>query len=236
MLQPLTDIQLILWDIDGTLLWPKGSGRASTKLAMIEVFQTDGGIDSHHFGGKTDWQTLLDLLISEGISPEDIRSGLPAFEAALARHLESIIGDYPVEPCPAAHNVVTILRDHEFLVQGLVTGNVSSTVPIKLRAAGFDPSWFMVGAFGNESPNRNDLPFLALERAIQRFDRHIRPEQVAVVGDTVADIACARALGAVSVAVKTGYATDPDELASAQPDYLLDDLSTFLDRVIGLGP
>ena len=51
-------IELILFDIDGTLLWPRGAGRASTREAMLEVFSTCGGLDSHDFGGKTDWFTL----------------------------------------------------------------------------------------------------------------------------------------------------------------------------------
>lgn len=199
---------------------------------MLEVFQTDGNIENHYFGGKTDWQTLLDLLSPEGFSHDVIRHHLPHFENAMARHLADIIGNYPVEPCPGAHDVVTSLRHRGKPVQGIVTGNVSTTVPIKLRAAGFDPEWFPVGAFGSESPNRNDLPFLALERAEQQLGRKIRPEQVAVVGDTLADVACARALGAVSVAVKTGYATNHDELANAQPDYLIDDLTSFLGQVL----
>lgn len=232
MTKLLTDIQLILWDIDGTLLWPKGAGRASTRLALLDVFKTDGGIENHHFGGKTDWQTLLDLLPAEGFTHDDIQHHFPVFEAAIARHLSAIIGDYPVEACPAAHDVVATLRQRGHPLQGIVTGNVSSTAPIKLRAAGFDPSWFSIGAYGSESPNRNDLPFLALARAEQCLGRNIHPEQVAIVGDTLADIACARALGAVAVAVKTGYATNPDELAQAQPDYLLDDLTTFFGQVL----
>jgi phosphoglycolate phosphatase len=228
----LTDIQLILWDIDGTLLWPKGVGRASTRLAMLDVFKTDGGIENHYFGGKTDWQTLLDLLPGEGFSEDDIGHHLPIFEDAIARHLTAIIGDYPVQACPGAHDVVAALRQRGQPIQGIVTGNVSSTAPIKLRAAGFDPAWFAVGAFGSESPNRNDLPFLAVKRAERQLGQKIRPEQVVVIGDTAADVACARALGAVAVAVKTGYATNPDELANAQPDYLLDDLTTFLGDVL----
>ena len=114
---------------------------------------------------------------------------------------------------------------------GILTGNVSTTAPIKLRAAGYDPDWFPVGAYGSERMERDDLPALAVERAEKIIGRRIAPEQVVIIGDTPADVSCARALGAVAVAVLTGFSSR-DELAATQPDYLLDDLSQFFGAVI----
>ncbi len=221
-------MQLILFDIDGTLLWTKGSGRESTRAAMIEVFGTFGALDSHTFGGKTDWQTLVELLADAGISSGHIEQQMPLYEAAIARHLTQIIGSYPSAPCPGALDVVHHLRQRDDVLLGIVTGNASTTAPIKLRAAGFDPDWFPVGAYGSEAMHRDHLPALALERAIRYSGRTITPEQVIVIGDTPADVACARALGAVAVAVKTGFSSH-DELLACQPDHLLDDLTTFLN-------
>lgn len=226
------DIELILFDIDGTLLWPKGAGRTATKLSLLEVFGTEAGIDQHHFGGKSDWQTLLDLLTPMGLSADAVSARLDVFEQAMSRHLGQIIGDYPVEACPGAHDVVARLRAEGRVGLGIVTGNLLPCVPIKLRAAAYDPDWFPYIATGSESPNRNDLPALALARAERGLGRRIRPERVLVVGDTAADIACARALGAVAVAVKTGYTMDPQELIAAGPDYLLDDLRNFFGTVL----
>jgi len=211
---------------------PKGVGRAVTQLAMLEIFKTDIGLENHYFGGKTDWRTLLDLLPPQGITEESIRELMPAYEQAAAQHMTRIIVDYPVEQCPGAHALVTELHRREKPLQGLVTGNTSSIAPIKLRAAGFDPDWFVVGAYGSESPDRNDLPPLAVERAEKLTGHKIAPEQVLVIGDTPADIACARALGAVAVGVNTGYGRSPTELADAHPDYLLEDLTTFWKDVL----
>jgi phosphoglycolate phosphatase len=233
--KPLTpiahDIQLILFDIDGTLLLPKGAGRASTKLAMLEVFNTDSGIDQHNFGGKTDWHTLNELLATEGYDRDSVREMIPAYQICVARHLNRIIGDYPVESCPGALEVVAELHRRNSPLLGIVTGNVSTTAPIKLRAAGFDPDWFAVGAYGSESPDRNDLPFLAVRRAERQLNRLILPEGVIVIGDTPADVACARALGAIAVVVMTGYSSR-EEMMATQPDYLLDDLTSFFGQVM----
>lgn len=206
---------------------PKGVGRAATRLAMLEVFKTDAGLETHYFGGKTDWRTLLDLLPSQGFTETAIQELLPTYAHSVAQHMSRIIVDYPVEQCPGAHALVTELHKRGKPLQGLVTGNTYSIAPIKLRAGGFDPDWFVVGAYGTESPDRNALPPLAVERAEKLLGQKIAPEQVIVIGDTPADVACAKAIGAVSVAVKTGYATSHDELVNAQPDYLLDDLTTF---------
>ena len=224
-------IELILFDIDGTLVMTRGAGRTATKLAMLDVFGTDAGIDTHHFGGKTDWRTLHELLADRAYSHDDLRGFIPQYEAAIGGHLERIIADYAVTPCPAAHDLVAELRRRETPLLGILTGNVSTTSPIKLRAAGFDPAWFPVAAYGSEAMERDDLPALAVERAEKLLGRAIAPEQVVIIGDTPWDVSCARALGGVAVAVLTGF-TSREDLAATNPDYLLDDLSQFLGTVM----
>jgi phosphoglycolate phosphatase len=223
-------IELILFDIDGTLVITKGAGRASTKLAMMEVFGTDNGIDTHHFGGKTDWKTLTELLAEHNYTHDDMRTIIPRYAEAIGRHLEEIIANYPVYPPPGAMEFVTELRRRGSPMLGILTGNVSTTAPIKLRAGGYDPAWFPVAAYGSEALERDDLPAMAVERAVRLLGRSITPGQVMVVGDTPADVSCARALGAVAVAVRTGFSTHED-LAASNPDYLLDDLNGFVEML-----
>jgi phosphoglycolate phosphatase len=219
--------RLVLFDIDGTLLRTQGAGRVSTRQAMLEVFGTAAGIDEHDFGGRTDWSTLADLLSPHGYDAAAIGRRMPHYEQVVARHLEDIINGHRVEPCPGALEVVQTLRDDGDTVLGLLTGNVSTTAPIKLRAAGFDPDWFAVGAYGSEALDRNDLPPLALARAIAHSGQPLTPEDVVIIGDTPADVDCARALGAAAVAVLTGFST-AEALRAANPDHLLDDLTALL--------
>jgi phosphoglycolate phosphatase-like HAD superfamily hydrolase len=217
--------RLLLFDIDGTLLWTDGAGRESTRLAMLEVFGTEAGIGQHVFGGKTDWQTLVDLL---GCAPEDVSLHMSAFHEATSRHLENVIGGYNVRACPGALTLIETLRMRDDIKLGLVTGNVAKAAAVKLRAAGFDPASFPIGAYGHEAMERNDLPPLALARASQYYRQPLLPQDVLVIGDTPADVACARTLGAVAVAVGTGFCERAD-LIACNPDYLIDDLSSFLD-------
>ncbi len=217
--------RLFLFDIDCTLLLTGGVGREATRCAMEEIFGTSSRLDAHQFGGKTDWQTLVELLDEHGYDESRIGEVMHHYEDAMQRHMTRVIDAFPVRACPGAIELARTLHE-ESQMMGIVTGNVSTTAPIKLRAAGFDPAWFPVGAYGNEARDRDRLPPLALTRAIQHYGRHILPSEVIVIGDTPADIACARALGAVAVAVRTGFCTEA-ELAAAQPDFLLDDLTAF---------
>ncbi|MCA9906247.1 MAG: HAD family hydrolase, partial [Anaerolineae bacterium] len=64
--------------------------------------------------------------------------------------------------------------------------------------------------------------------------QNIQPQQVIVIGDTPADVQCARALGAVAVAVRTGYC-EPGELEASTPDFLIDNLTQFAQVLSDLG-
>ena len=125
---------------------------------------------------------------------------------------------------------VVVRLDVGAVVLGLVTGNTRETAPVKLAAAGIDPALFPFGAFGDEALSRNDLPPRALRRARVWAGHPIAAEDCTVVGDTPADIACARAGGMRVLAVATGWHT-AEALAAHQPDHLLPDF-TDLERVL----
>lgn len=219
--------RLILFDIDGTLLLASGVGRRALGEAMLEIFGTASQIDTHPFGGKTDYLTLVELLRDHGYDAQFIWEQMPVFEQAAARHLTRLVQAPVARALPGAIDAIHALRHDPMILIGLVTGNCASTAPIKLRAAGFDPAWFPIGAYGSESLDRNALPALALERAIAHTGCTLTPENITIIGDTVADIACARAVGARAIAVCTGY-TAREDLIAARPDHLLDDLTTLL--------
>jgi phosphoglycolate phosphatase-like HAD superfamily hydrolase len=90
------------------------------------------------------------------------------------------------------------------VVLGLLTGNYAHAVPLKLAAAGIDPGWFPVGAFGDEAESRPALVELARERYRRRHGAEVAPGRVVLVGDTPRDVHAALANGALAFAVATG--------------------------------
>lgn len=224
-------LQLVLFDIDGTLMDGHGIGRAATRRAMQELFGTTGTLESHNFAGKTDWGTLCELL---DVDEDEIGRHMPAYEASIERHMRDLLPEHELVPLPGTMATVRALRARPDFITGIVTGNASVTTPIKLAGAGFDPAWFPVRACGSEAAHRNDLPPLALQRARALSGQDIAPQDVTVVGDTPADVACARALGARAVAVTTGFSSR-EALLAAQPDHLLDEMSGVLE-ILGVKP
>ena len=107
---------------------------------------------------------------------------------------------------------------------GLLTGNLNTTAPVKLRAAGFDPALFHVGAYGSDAPSRDGLPAFAVERARAFAGVNFEGKRVVIVGDTVADVTCGLGIGARHIGVLTGPHTR-ERLEEHNPDYIFSDLS-----------
>lgn len=217
---------LVLFDIDGTLLWSDGSGRAAMREALLRVYGSAGPIDEYYFGGRTDREAVRDLLEADGFDSKTIWKRFGQMEAALAEELRGRLatGEHHVQPCPGSLDLVALLQAHPRVVMGLLTGNMKATAWIKLRAAGFDPALFLLGAYGSESTHRTELGKLAVARAQAITGQTFTGERIVVVGDTPADVICARAVSGRSLAVLTGW-HDAEELSAAGAHVILDDLS-----------
>lgn len=216
--------RLVLFDIDGTLLHPDGSGRAAVSAALRELYDLPGLEPSYNLGGKIDWQILADHLTPLGHDCDGIRAAMPIFAEAVAHHLRAIIGRHKVQALPGAAKLIADLRQDSRVRLGLVTGNVSAIAPIKLRAAGFDPADFPVGAFGDEAMRRDDLLPLVVRRANAHWTTQFLPEAIWVVGDTPADVISARVVGGRAIAVLTGFSTR-EALAAEAPYAMLENLN-----------
>src|SRR5687767_2454007 len=181
---------LILFDIDGTLLRGNGCGKAATYLAMQEVFGTIGTLDNFRFRGNTDWQMLDETLRDTG-HHGNISERLLEYDDAMARALHEVIPNFHMEVCKGAPEFLQLCVADPEITVGLLTGNMPTAARVKLEAAGYDPDVFEFGVYGSEAIRRSDLTPLALARVWEIKQLRYRPEQVWVIGDTLADIECA---------------------------------------------
>ena len=215
---------LVLFDIDGTLLWPDSVGRASLEAALLRVFDTQGSLANYSLRGQTDRQIVSDVLAGEGISPDEIEARFDELCSVMAEEMVKLLPGHDVRPCDGGLSLVEKLRARGDVLLGLVTGNFQETAFLKLEAAGYRREHFRVGAYGAERANRAELPPLAVERAKQLTGQCFEGQAIVVVGDTPADIACAQSVSARTVAVATGW-DSPEVLRSHSPDSLLPDLA-----------
>ena len=216
--------RLILFDIDGTLIASNFAGRQVMSHALRQVYNTDGTLDKTSFAGKTDLGIITAALTSAGLESSVIEAGLPRVYEAMAADGAQRFSQDNLVPCPGVLPLLDeLLADHHVIL-GLQTGNIRATARQKLRAAGFDPAWFPVGAFGADAAGRDGLLPAAWRRANELTGDLFSGHNTMVVGDTPGDITSARANGARALAVATGVCAHA-ALAEHQPDYLLPDLS-----------
>ena len=217
-------MRLFLFDIDGTLLTARGAGRAAFKRALERTYGTAGALDTYDLRGKTDPRIVWDVLLAAGLPGEAIEARLGACFEAYVRELEAILGDgRAVALMPGVRELVVALGARPDAVVGLLTGNIEAGARLKLRPTGLLPH-FRVGAYGSDHIDRRRLPPIARERAARLVGRDIDGASVTIIGDTPHDVDCARASGAIVVAVATGQ-YPADELAACAPDLLFRDFS-----------
>ncbi len=214
-------MKLLLFDIDGTLIHSKGAGRAAMQLALEEVYGQSGPIAKYNMSGKTDSRIVHDLMTAVGLPADEIDAGLTAVYTNMAAHAEKVYGEHGVMPCAGVPELLNKLKARDDVLLGLVTGNTMQTAPLKLAAGGIAPSIFKIGAYGSDCIDRNQLPALAMERAEKLVKRPFTGKNTVVIGDTPADILCARAGLATAVVVATGWHA-MDTLMPYQPDYLFE--------------
>lgn len=199
---------LYLFDIDGTLLDAHASGRT----AFDAVFEAQHGVTDAsrgiRYGGKTD-PAIVDEIYLARLGRAATQTEHTAFLEDYLPRLRTLLVQQGVAVYAGVVETLTWLAAREDSVLGIATGNVRAGAFAKLSAAGLD-AWFHFGGYGCDSRVRAELVAKAVERG--REDREVR--EVVVVGDTIHDIAAARACGATVCAVATG--SDPaDALAHA---------------------
>ena len=202
--------RLVLFDIDGTLLWSDGAGRRAITRALVEVFG-ETGPSEHRFDGKTDPQIVREMMRIAGRADADIDERMPPLFARYVACLEEELRDptHHAKPLPGVIELLDTLSQRADLALGLLTGNLVQGARVKLRAVGIDPDLFVVGAFGSDHEHRPELPAIAQRRARELLGVDIPGSRVIVIGDTPADVQCGRGIGAHAIGVATGrYATD----------------------------
>ncbi|GJG87986.1 hypothetical protein tb265_31670 [Gemmatimonadetes bacterium T265] len=217
-------VRLVLFDIDGTLIRGNGAAKRAFEASLAEAFGSAGDT-SIPFDGKTDRQIARELMRPAGFDDATIDARMDAVVAGYLERLRAEIarGTGTFEALPGVPALLDALDGRDDVVLGLLTGNVAPGAAVKLHAAGIDRSRFRVGAFGCDAEHRPDLPELARRRGEELLGTPVAGADVVVIGDTPADVACARPIGARSVAVASGrYRVD--ELAAHGAAAVLPDL------------
>ncbi|MFJ9381030.1 HAD family hydrolase [Streptomyces sp. NPDC101455] len=208
---------LVLWDIDHTLMATRGLGgelwatafEQVTGVAMRKQAAVTGSTERVIL---RETAHLHNVVYDEELFTRfaDALGALHIRRAAEMRERGHAL--------PGAAAVLAAVADAG-VRQSVVTGNVRQAGEVKLAVFGLDTYLRLdEGAYGEDAQERSELLRTALERA------NVEPTDAVFVGDTPADVYGGREAGVRAVAVATGR-TPATELRAAGAAAVLDDLS-----------
>lgn len=208
-------MHILLFDIDGTLLSSGGAGQAAMEAAFRREFGKDGPVSGISTAGRTDQAISRDLFQFYGL-PFDEVSWLK-FQQAYFELLPDHLTGREGLVLPGVLALLELLSLRTDVAVGLLTGNFERGAQLKLKHFAMEHH-FAFGGYGDHHQDRDDVARVALAQAMS-FHPGVPIDRVWVIGDTPADVKCARAIGAKVLAVATGMYS-LDELAACQPDLL----------------
>lgn len=208
--------RLVLFDIDQTLIHGAGCGRRALEKALEEILRVKEGLKDISTSGKTDTYIVFEALEKNGmlqsLSP---KKDFLLWERYIVHLQNELNASTEARIQEGVVELLEQLQNESDTCLGLLTGNIENGAKAKLEHFGLW-NYFAAGGFGSDHLDRNIVAQVALDRCRAHFNRPFPVDQVVVVGDSVRDIAAARAIGAKAVMVATGldtYAT----LLSEQP-------------------
>lgn len=230
----MSDLKIIFWDIDGTILRTDKAGLYAFDQATTELYASRPDYTRLTTAGMTDCYIaaqIIALAAGRVAEKHETAALVRRYTDLLPGHLASRQGFI----IPPIRDILTCLDPLPGYTSLLLTGNTSAGAQAKLSHYKIDHFFdFTASAFGDDCDTRAEIAFRALANVQQRFPA-VRPADIFVIGDTPHDISCGKAIGARTVAVATG--TFPvEELASHSPWWAVERLPSpaeFLARLNG---
>jgi len=222
-------VELVLFDIDGTLIRTGGAGVEAFRRVFATEFNATDGFEKLKFAGRTDTGLVREFFDYHKIPMT--RENAERFFEHYVFLLDYILEQGAPRACEGVREFLAELRVLPAPPMiGLLTGNIRLGAEIKLRHCEL---WdvFEMGAFADDSEDRDQIAVAARERGSRLLGKPLRGENILVIGDTRHDIRCGKFIGAKVLAVATGGAT-LEELKSHAPDWAAENLSRVSARAI----
>ncbi len=231
-------MKLVLFDIDGTLVQHIGAQKSVGFIRFAHVIREIYGkeidlalVAKQNYGGWIDRGIVRHMLKDHGVSDAEFIEKWPRISMAMKKYADTQASDGKklYQAFPEAVELAQRLSQREDVRIGLMTGNVERMGWWKIEHAGI-LNLFSFGVFADDVDDRISLAKTVFEKAEKHFNRTFTPQEITVIGDTIHDVRCGKAIGATTIAVTTGRHTSmathsyEQDLANEKPDFLVDSL------------
>ncbi len=218
-------MKLVVFDLDQMLVDLISVHDELTHHLFQELFNVDARLGEVDFAGRSLADNFTELAKLKGV-PSDV---FLSKKAELLDKYDKSFHEY-VPPnaewfvLPGARALLAELKVRSHIL-ALYTGDSPGIINSVFQATGLG-SYFASVVHGAEAETRGGLLRLAVARGEALARRSFGGREVVVIGDSVRDIDAGKEIGAVTVAVATGFHTQ-EMLGKHDPDYVFKDLSNY---------
>lgn len=216
----LTDIDLVVFDLDGTLIDSVPDLATAVDAMRADVGLPPAGPDKVRAWVGNGSQVLVERALTDTGAPESPAIDTRTAHAAFLRH-------YHAAPCThtrlytGARACLDWLGDNSYTL-ALITNKPAAFLPSILEPLRI-ADYFTLTLGGDSLEQKKPHP-APLQHAAQYFD--IVPERCLMIGDSRHDIAAGHAAGFRTLAVTYGY-NHGQPIADSQPDFIVESLGNL---------
>lgn len=218
-------MKLIIFDMDQTLVDFISVHDDATRELFNRFFHVDARLTEIDFAGRSLAENFLELARLKGIPEAEVGKN----SQTLVENYERIFGEKlaqeaPDHVLPGVRKLLEELaKTDNFVV--LYTGDSAGIVDRVLKATGLG-KYFRFAVYGTDAPTRVGMVRLAVGRAESIAGKKFSDKDVVIIGDSLRDVNSGKQLGAMTIAVATGFHSEA-ALRASEPDYFFKDLKNY---------
>lgn len=197
------------------------------EAALTDVFSLQPPFQNIPCAGRTD--RGIGSSVFAAFDQDDNEQNRIRFRDAYLSHLPSCLTEREAILLPGVIELLDALATSSNVEMSLLTGNYETAAMIKLKHFGLQ-NRFQGGIFGDVHAERDRLATEAVQQFSAVYDTQLSGENFLIIGDTPADVQCARSIDASVIAVATGI-HNLQTLERSEPDVLLPNLSNTKQAV-----
>jgi phosphoglycolate phosphatase-like HAD superfamily hydrolase len=223
-------MQLIMFDIDGTLTQSNALDDEAFLQTLVEVFNcTEIETNWSHFAHVTDSYIFPEVgryCLGRSLCKNELQSFRDRFLAILSTNIDRAGG---LKPIPGTSEILAHLTKSQNYAIAYAGGAWTDSALLKLKSANL-PSRDIPYAFADDAYSREEICAIAFQRAQNYYQQSF--SQVTYIGDGVWDVRTARNLGYAFIGIS--WESDRDKLIAEGATHVLpnfQDIEQFLSFV-----